>query len=174
MPIRPELRHLYGPAWKEKVRPKIVDRAGGRCEACGARGGDLVLNRHGWTWRVVLTVAHLNHMSGDDRDENLRCWCARCHLVYDTAYHRLTRSQRKDAGRPLLGPIVQAGSSACEIAVAAIKTSLPGQVTFERRREAAKRPHALLRPQNLDFLFMPDEGLPLLDAVLSLRREQNL
>jgi hypothetical protein len=56
--------------------------------------------------RVVLTVAHLNHTSGDDRDENLRAWCQWCHLHYDRQVNQLaarnTRAVGKDAARPLL------------------------------------------------------------------------
>lgn len=52
--------------------------------------------------RIVLTVAHLNHKSGDDRDENLRAWCQWCHLHHDVVHHAETRATRKDAARPLL------------------------------------------------------------------------
>jgi hypothetical protein len=52
--------------------------------------------------RVVLTVAHLNHVAGEDRDENLKALCQWCHLNYDKLHHKDTRCQRKDAARPLL------------------------------------------------------------------------
>ena len=52
--------------------------------------------------RVVLTIAHLNHVSGDDRDENLKALCQWCHLNYDLLHHKETRAARKDAARPLL------------------------------------------------------------------------
>jgi hypothetical protein len=51
---------------------------------------------------IVLTVAHLNHVAGDDRDENLAALCQWCHLHYDAEHHKETRSLRKDKGRPLL------------------------------------------------------------------------
>ena len=51
---------------------------------------------------IVLTVAHLNHVSGDDRDENLLALCQWCHLNYDKLHHKETRAVRKDAARPLL------------------------------------------------------------------------
>lgn len=54
------------------------------------------------TIRVVLTIAHLNHVSGDDRDDNLMALCQWCHLNYDKLHHKQTRSKRKDAARPLL------------------------------------------------------------------------
>lgn len=52
--------------------------------------------------RIVLTIAHLNHEAGDDRDENLRAWCQWCHLHHDVVHHHETRAARKDAARPLL------------------------------------------------------------------------
>lgn len=51
---------------------------------------------------IVLTIAHLNHVPGDDRDENLKALCQWCHLHYDQLHHKSTRSTRKDARRPLL------------------------------------------------------------------------
>lgn len=56
--------------------------------------------------RVVLTVAHLNHTPGDDRDENLKALCQWCHLDYDKTHHAETRAARKDQGRPLIAPLL--------------------------------------------------------------------
>lgn len=50
----------------------------------------------------MLAVAHLNHVAGDDRDENLKALCQWCHLHWDQIHHKETRSSRKDAARPLL------------------------------------------------------------------------
>lgn len=52
--------------------------------------------------RVIITVAHLDHTSGNDTEENLRALCQWCHLHYDQLHHHETRAARKDAGRPLL------------------------------------------------------------------------
>ena len=57
--------------------------------------------RRRWV-HIVCTVAHLNHVPGDDRDENLKFLCQWCHLNYDKLHHRETRQIRKDAARPLL------------------------------------------------------------------------
>ena len=51
---------------------------------------------------TVLTVAHLNHIPGDDRDENLEALCGWCHLHLDGPHHRESRRGRKDTARPLL------------------------------------------------------------------------
>jgi hypothetical protein len=54
------------------------------------------------TITVVLTIGHVNHAPGDDRDENLKAWCQWCHLIHDLTHHRETRAARKDQARPLL------------------------------------------------------------------------
>lgn len=55
---------------------------------------------------IVLTIAHLNHTPGDNRDANLAAYCQWCHFAHDQALHvansRATRQARKDAARPLL------------------------------------------------------------------------
>jgi len=51
--------------------------------------------------RIVLTIAHLNHKAGDDRDENLKALCQWCHLNFDAPHHKWTRSIRKDKARPM-------------------------------------------------------------------------
>ena len=58
--------------------------------------------------RIVLTIAHLNHQAGDDRDENLLALCQWCHLSNDRHHHHETRAARKDAGRPILRAIDEA------------------------------------------------------------------
>jgi hypothetical protein len=52
--------------------------------------------------RIVLCLAHLNNLSGDDRDENLAALCQWCHLTLDRLYHKRMREERKDRARPLL------------------------------------------------------------------------
>lgn len=136
MPIKPEYRKFYGKEWRTVTRPRILERAGHRCEECGVpnheyvlRGSSVVIGRfwrldqpraswyvHGIgkcpnlsiygsrlrTVYIVLTIAHLNHKPGDDRDDNLKALCQWCHLNLDKFHHRETRATRKDAARPLL------------------------------------------------------------------------
>jgi hypothetical protein len=59
--------------------------------------------------RVQIGVCHLNHTPGDDRDDNLRAGCRRCHLHHDEKQHRKTRAIHKDTRRPLLTAIARAG-----------------------------------------------------------------
>ena len=53
---------------------------------------------------IVLTIAHLDHDTGNDADDNLAALCQRCHLTYDAKLHasnaRATRERR--AGQPSL------------------------------------------------------------------------
>jgi hypothetical protein len=35
MPIRPEFKQFYGRQWHEETRPRILARAGDKCEHCG-------------------------------------------------------------------------------------------------------------------------------------------
>lgn len=103
VPIRPEFRHFYGREWREEIRPRILARAGNKCERCGAANKAIVRKRDGVNWtEIQLGVAHLNHDPSDRRDENLAALCRGCHLNYDRLHHKDSRSIRKDAGRPLL------------------------------------------------------------------------
>ncbi len=145
MPIRKEYRAFYGKTWREVTRPKILARAGNKCEQCGKPDRSTVWvislpvsGRRTQFWQcsealawvrcsdgaafpnsvfvptfrsemaayrtilVVLTIAHLNHTPGDDRDENLKALCQWCHLNWDKIHHAETRKIRKDLARPLL------------------------------------------------------------------------
>ena len=109
MPIRPENKHRYPADWR-KVRGRILDRAGHRCEWCGvpnyAIGGRLsdgscltalgVPKPGEWApcgngstterlriIRIVLTIAHLDHQPENCDRENLRALCQQCHIRYD-------------------------------------------------------------------------------------------
>lgn len=51
--------------------------------------------------RIVLTVAHLDHQPENCVDDNLRCWCQRCHNRYDMAERRKGIAERARADRAL-------------------------------------------------------------------------
>lgn len=48
--------------------------------------------------KIVLTVAHLDHDSGNKNIsiERLRAWCQRCHLNYDRERHMENRKKNAD------------------------------------------------------------------------------
>ncbi|HLY29910.1 MAG TPA: hypothetical protein VKQ36_02670 [Ktedonobacterales bacterium] len=82
----PMNRKLYPANWPDISR-RIREREGNRCLWCGIANGTMRDGKRG-PYRVVLTVAHLNHDPADCRDSNLAALCQRCHLSYDAAQHR--------------------------------------------------------------------------------------
>ena len=91
MPIRPEMRALYPKDWAIRRR-FVLQRAGHRCEWCGAANRE----PHPITGsRVVLTIAHVH----DHRPEaasllNLAALCQRCHNRHDAPMRRAGRRER--------------------------------------------------------------------------------
>jgi hypothetical protein len=120
MPIRPENLARYPANWLTEIRPAILKRARYRCEheGCGACHRSLGYWRHDrWVQlpralhaagvcgpcvlasaegyelkviRIVLTIAHLDHVPEHCDPSNLRAWCQRHHLAYDAEHHRQT------------------------------------------------------------------------------------
>ena len=95
---------LYPADWLA-IRQAVLDRAGNCCEGspayptCRAANG----RPHPVTCsKVVLTVAHLDHDTTNNRSENLRAWCQRCHLTYDAQHHAANRRKtlRRRARKP--------------------------------------------------------------------------
>ena len=115
MPIRPENRDRYPDDWREISRGIREGRADGRCECrgeCGrgTHGEDRCPNRHGEPAygtgsRVVLTVAHLDHVPENCDGENLRAMCQGCHLHYDRDHHVATRAATIRAEREAAGQL---------------------------------------------------------------------
>lgn len=97
MPIRRENRDRYPPNWKAIGR-KIRARALHRCECtgeCGLHPGRRCeeLDRQPARWangRVILTVAHLDHVPEHCDPANLKAMCQRCHLRMDREHHAQT------------------------------------------------------------------------------------
>ena len=85
----------YPANWKE-ISLRIRKRAGQKCEFCGAEN----YKPHPETGsKVILTVAHLDHVPMNCSDSNLRALCQKCHLTYDAKHHAknaaITRYKRK-------------------------------------------------------------------------------
>lgn len=124
MPIRPENLARYPANWKTEIRPRILDRANHACEGspdfpdCRRPNGAFLNRRTGeltcdgevvdqWTLvdedhvtKIVLTIAHLDHVPEHCDDDNLRAWCQRCHLHYDRHHHRETRQATRRSKSP--------------------------------------------------------------------------
>lgn len=82
----------YGYQWRRRIRPRILERDGNRCQRCGTAGR--------------LDVAHLDQNPANHDDGNLAALCRRDHRAHDYTAWRAksheTRAARKDRGRPLL------------------------------------------------------------------------
>ena len=107
----------YPVDWK-RISKTIRMRAGERCECEGECGLHRdhpgprrceELNGRPAKWargKVVLTVAHLNHLPEDCRAENLKAMCQRCHLRYDAKHHsanaKATREELRQNSNPSL------------------------------------------------------------------------
>ena len=92
---------IYPGDWKSISR-SIRERAGNRCEGspaypdCRARNGE----PHPVTGsKVVLTVAHLDHVPQNCAPDNLKCWCQRCHTTYDAKHHAATRQRTRSISK---------------------------------------------------------------------------
>lgn len=118
-------KSLYPADWPA-ISQAIRERAGHRCEQCGAAAGEVGYHRDG-QWVMVyrslaqidmaadepggprlvvciLTVAHLDHTPANCDPANLRCLCRGCHLRYDAAHHarnaaRTRRRRRIERGQ---------------------------------------------------------------------------
>lgn len=118
---------LYPLDWKE-IRQRILERATHQCEQCGVSNHSWGYREDGFficvnkarlqsdgyhrtpfllgtnkIIMIVLTVAHINHDTVDNREENLAAWCQACHLRHDQQLHqdhaKVTRRQKKYAGQ---------------------------------------------------------------------------
>ena len=96
----------YPPEWRTVTRPRILARAGNRCEWCGAGNGAPIPREGREPARVVLTIAHVDHNPAHNADANLAALCQRCHLAHDARQHaesaRRTRDRKRLAREPLL------------------------------------------------------------------------
>lgn len=108
MPIRPENRARYPKNWKSEIRPSILERAKNRCEFCGRENHTWFYNeKTGKMVKVVLTVAHLDHVPENCDPSNLRALCQKCHNQYDAAHRAETRKRtrnEKEKDLPSLWP----------------------------------------------------------------------
>jgi hypothetical protein len=127
MPIKAENKARYPANW-QKIRERILKRAGNCCEQCKAPNGVTVLRgifrdkdryqlpdgevrdaENGWlvclrqptfeglAVKIVLTIAHLDHVPEHCDDDNLKALCQLHHLRYDAKHHAETARQTRRA-----------------------------------------------------------------------------
>ena len=92
MPIKPENKKRYPSNWKD-IRAAILDRAENCCEFCGVANHSYRENKQGRMVRIVLTIAHLDHVPENCEPDNLRALCQRCHNRYDARHRAETRKK---------------------------------------------------------------------------------
>lgn len=83
----------YHPKWRLISHLIRKVRAKDQCENCG------VIN-YGSSktgTKVVLTVAHVDHDKTNNRFDNLKAWCQRCHLAHDQEHHIYNRKYGRNA-----------------------------------------------------------------------------
>jgi hypothetical protein len=86
MPLRPEMRPYYGPAW-QALRLELIAEARNRCRECGREYPS-----------DELTGAHLRHDPRDRQRDRLAVYCFSCHARHDTP-HRILLTRRRRARR---------------------------------------------------------------------------
>jgi glyoxylase-like metal-dependent hydrolase (beta-lactamase superfamily II) len=118
----------YHPDWKA-ISKRIRERDGQKCVQCGVSNGavgfrdsagfhevynindeaslevdvicDYLEDQGKKLIRIILTVAHLDHDSGNNSESNLSSLCQKCHLTLDADQHRTnaaaTRLKKKIA-----------------------------------------------------------------------------
>lgn len=95
MPIKPENKSRYPKDW-EQIRNRILLRAGNKCEFCGVENHSMRLNpKTGKVVKIILTIAHLDHIPEHCDPDNLRALCQKCHNTYDAQHRKETRANNK-------------------------------------------------------------------------------
>ena len=105
----------YPANWKE-IRASILTRAENRCEKCDVQNhalgyrnwagvfvptgdhwpeGERLLSVQAKVFKIVLTVAHLDHDVTNNEPKNLAALCQQCHNRHDVAHRAETRRGKK-------------------------------------------------------------------------------
>lgn len=98
MPLTSEQRKLYPKDW-ERIRERIFVKAGYKCSFCGSEY--LKPNRITGS-RVILQCIHLDHDPTNNKDENLKSSCQRCHNIYDAKKRHENIKRKKSKKKELL------------------------------------------------------------------------
>jgi heterodisulfide reductase subunit B len=86
-------KNKYPENWDEISARIRFERAANRCENCGVE--NYAINPKTGK-KVILTVAHINHDTTDNREENLKALCQYCHLNLDRRNNQYRRKYGKD------------------------------------------------------------------------------
>lgn len=102
----------YPQNWKSEIRPRILERDGNCCKVCGVANYDIGYRDEKEKWhkiecsmqgdvdaeeakdkgykiiKIVLTIAHLDHDTNNNSEDNLAAMCQLHHLRYDIKHHK--------------------------------------------------------------------------------------
>jgi hypothetical protein len=108
----------YPKDWKQ-IRQRILEREGHKCKICGVENYNIGYRDENSVWhpieqscqgdvdaedvkregykiiKIVLTIAHLNHDTTDNRDENLAALCQLHHIRHDINHHKASSSETR-------------------------------------------------------------------------------
>lgn len=117
----------YPKNWKTEIRPRILKRAGNKCECCGIKNYDIGYRDTKGNWfpieqshqgdvdamdaelagfkiiKIILTIAHLDNNTTNNVDENLRALCQKCHLSLDGKLHKKNARETRNKKKGLMG-----------------------------------------------------------------------
>jgi len=107
MPIKPENKKRYPKNWKQISEDIRFNRAGNRCEVCGAinyswvnrKSREICLSDEDDAIRIILTVAHLDHTPENCDYSNLKAMCQKCHNNYDKTHRKQTIRDSHNVGQ---------------------------------------------------------------------------
>lgn len=95
-------RTRYPPDW-DVISFAVKEAADWICQRCGMQ-----CRRPGEpfdTHRRTMSTAHLDHNPANCAPENLRGWCAKCHLQYDAPHHAQNAAQTRRRKRIATGQV---------------------------------------------------------------------
>lgn len=106
MPIKHENKNRYPKNWKQISEDIRFNRADNKCEVCGLPNytwvdkntREICLQYEDNAIRIVLTVAHLDHIPENCDYSNLKAMCQKCHNNYDKQHRKSTIKQSKAVG----------------------------------------------------------------------------
>ena len=102
----------YPSNWKTEIRPAILERANHKCEFCGVANyaigfrdefgafhqieNSIALEAYEFPskpFKIILTIAHLDHDIKNNDYSNLKALCQKCHNNYDAPYRAQNRRE---------------------------------------------------------------------------------
>jgi 5-methylcytosine-specific restriction endonuclease McrA len=106
-------KHKYHPNWTDIIRPEILKRDNYKCQICGVQHKKHYLEienkkllqidqeeyeeakaNNEKVKKIFLQIAHLDHNPNNNKYENLKALCAKCHLNNDRNVNQIKRKSK--------------------------------------------------------------------------------